>query len=137
MERIALGNLLTDADGTVLRRWADRVAATAEIQVVEEPAAALVHMQARDGARGVPFFLGEVLITRCRVLVNGAVGFGTALGEDAERSLCTAILDGALQIGHPLGAEIAAELERDRSRQQGQETTLVRRTRVRFQPEEG
>jgi alpha-D-ribose 1-methylphosphonate 5-triphosphate synthase subunit PhnG len=132
--------LLAEASLEVLERLADRVLAGAEVRVHKLPASELAHMQFRDPVRGQPFFLGEVLFHECVVELNGAWGYGYALGQDPQRALFAAVLDAALNAGHPLSAEIEAALDgsaREAAQNAATEATLVERTRVRFEVLDG
>lgn len=140
MDGVRHHEVLAEADVAVLRRLADAVAAASDVEVLQPPTGGLVHMQVRDPVQGGPFYLGEVLVTECRVAVGGVNGFGCVLGDDPERALCAAVIDAALEAGHPLAAEIGAALEEEAARQarrKAVEHSLVQRTRVNFEIMEG
>ena len=65
-----------------------------EVTVVDEPREELVMVQVRETAQGTLFYLGEALMTSCRVRVGGHVGRGMILGSDSRRAFCR---------GRPLG----------------------------------
>ena len=50
-------------------------------------------VQARETAQGSLFFLGEALMTSCRVRVGDAVGLGLVLGSDRCRAYELAVVD--------------------------------------------
>lgn len=114
MEAARRYEILAEAEISVLRRWAEAVTATHQVLVLKPPNVCLVHLQARDPVQGGAFFLGEVLISECRVEIDGTFGYGCALGEDYERALCAAIIDAAVNLHHPLSASIGQDLEGQR-----------------------
>lgn len=132
--------MLAEADLAVLERLANAVLANTDVRVHKLPAAELAHMQFRDPVRGQPFFLGEVLFHECLVEMDDAWGYGYALGQDPKRALYAAVLDAALNTGHPLSAQIEAALDgaaAEAERRSAVETALAERTRVRFEVLEG
>jgi phosphonate C-P lyase system protein PhnG len=62
------------------------------IDLADEPAPALVMMDARD-CFGTAFHLGEVLVTRAVVHRDGRVGFGLIIGDEPAKALLLACLD--------------------------------------------
>lgn len=129
-----------DAALAVLERLADGVLDTAEVRVLKAPADELVMLQARDSISDGPFFLGEVLIQACQVAIGANLGCGYALGTEPRRALAAAILDAALNAGHPHSAAIAAALEAEvveAHRRRLAESDLVDRSRVKFEALEG
>jgi alpha-D-ribose 1-methylphosphonate 5-triphosphate synthase subunit PhnG len=132
--------MLAEADLDMLERLADAVLAHTEVRVHKLPSAELAHMQFRDPVRGQPFFLGEVLFHECLVEMGDAWGYGYALGQDPRRALYAAVLDAALNAGHPLSVEIDAALDgaaAEADRRAATDAALVERTRVRFEVLEG
>ncbi|OUO92499.1 phosphonate C-P lyase system protein PhnG [Gordonibacter sp. An230] len=63
--------------------------------VLDEPREELVMVQARETAQGSLFFLGEALMTSCRVRVGDEVGLGLVLGSDRCRAYELAVVDAA------------------------------------------
>lgn len=129
-----------DASLAVLERLADAVLDSVEVRVIKAPADELVLLQARDPIADGPFFLGEVLIQACQVAIGGSLGCGYALGNEPRRALAAAILDAAMNAGHPHSAAIAAALEAeivDAHRRRLAESDLVDRSRVKFEVLEG
>ena len=67
-----------------------------EVTVVYEPREELVMVQVRETAQGTLFYLGEALMTSCRVRVGGHVGRGMILGSDSRRAYELAVADAVL-----------------------------------------
>jgi alpha-D-ribose 1-methylphosphonate 5-triphosphate synthase subunit PhnG len=132
--------VFAEADLGVLERWSDAVLSEADVRVVQQPSSELAMMQVRDPVSGGLFFLGEVLMQVCRVTIGDVAGCGYALGSDAPRALCAAILDAALNAHHRLSDGIAAALQAEAvevHRRRVAESRLVERSRVRFEVLEG
>jgi alpha-D-ribose 1-methylphosphonate 5-triphosphate synthase subunit PhnG len=72
---------------------AEQVAAGGGVTVLEPPRPASVMVEL-DGPAGV-FCFTEVVVTTARVQVEGAGGWGCALGWDAEGALAAALADAA------------------------------------------
>ena len=76
----------------IVREVKDELGAEA-LKVLDEPREELVMVQARETAQGSLFFLGEALMTSCRVRVGDAVGLGLVLGSDRCRAYELAVVD--------------------------------------------
>lgn len=81
-----------------------------EVSEVAAPHQGLVMCQVRETARNSRFYLGEALMTECRVRIGDTEGLGAVLGMDTERARAMAVVDAALSQPTPL--PVAAELER-------------------------
>ena len=88
-------------------------------QVLRAPEIGTVMVRGRAGAKGAPFNLGEMTVTRCSVrLATGAIGHGHVQGRDKAAALAAALIDAMAEDGHaaridagilqPLRAEAAA-----------------------------
>jgi len=107
--------LVLDQSG-LAARLAKQIRDRYRFAVLEEPDPCLVMIKQKESARNTAFFLGEVLVTEARVLLEGATGIGLVQGHDAEKALDLALIDGALQAGLAetqgwLGEFLAAEGE--------------------------
>lgn len=52
----------------------------------------------RERGKGELFYIGEALITEAKVYVDGAMGIGILSGEDSDKALDLAIVDGAYNL---------------------------------------
>lgn len=98
---------LSVAEPRALLALAERVAETAEVELVTGPEAATMLVRLTESVRGEPFHLAEVVVSQAQVRVDGARGDGLVLGADLRRALAAAICDGAAEAG-VLAAEVAA-----------------------------
>ena len=81
-----------------------------EVIEVTAPHQGLVMCQVRETARNSRFYLGEALMTECRVRIGDTEGLGAVLGMDDERARAMAVVDAALS--QPVPLDVAPEIER-------------------------
>ena len=83
-----------------------------EVETVETvaPRQGLVMCDVRETARNSRFYLGEALMTECRVRIGDVEGLGVVLGGDGRLAHALAVVDAALSLPQPLA--VAGELER-------------------------
>lgn len=98
------------------------------------PEPSLLMVRVRETVDGEVFNLGEVLVTRCEMILDGEPGWGMALGDDPERALCAAVLDAASRRGFPDGVEgeLRLQLAFAREARRGRWAS-VQPTRVEFE----
>ena len=92
---------LSQTDLQLLQGVVTQINAVSPVTVMKPACTALVMMGVKDSVQAVPFYLGEVLITKCAVAVNEITGYGFVMGEDPERAYCLAVLEATLQGEHP------------------------------------
>lgn len=105
------------------------------VAVITPPTVGMVMARIADGARGEVFNLGDVLVTEARVSIGAAEGWGMALGRAPDHALSIAVVDAALEAGHPDGASVERELAAlaaDAALVSAQEWRQVATTRVQF-----
>ncbi len=69
-----------------------------EYSTLRQPQTGMVMAVARTEAKGEPFNLGEVTVTRCAIrLASGETGIGYVMGSDREHALHIAVLDALAQ----------------------------------------
>ncbi len=83
-----------------------------EVETVETvaPRQGLVMCDVRETARNSRFYLGEALMTECRVRIGDVEGLGVVLGGDGRLAHALAVVDAALSLPQPLA--VAGELDR-------------------------
>jgi len=90
-------------------------AATA-VEVVKKPVCGMIMMRFRDTAEKCVFNIGEVLVTEAEVRIGSELGYAMVMGRDAEAALAGAIIDAAVESGHPLTPEIIDLLRSEEER---------------------
>lgn len=85
------------------------------VEVLSAPRQGLVMCEVRDTARCSRFYMGEALMTECRVLVSGpgagqeAEGLGAVLGVDDGLAYSLAVIDAACALPGSLECRIQLE----------------------------
>jgi alpha-D-ribose 1-methylphosphonate 5-triphosphate synthase subunit PhnG len=100
--------LLARAPGQALIALAERCVeeAGANPTVVSGPETGMVMMTVREPIARERFHLGEVLVTRAEVEVDGQRGWCMRLGDDRVAALAAAILDAEVAAGRPFAADV-------------------------------
>lgn len=65
------------------------------VKSIEEPNNGLVMVKVRETAKRQLFYLGEVFITECKVMINGHLGIGMVKGHEPELAYNLAVIDAA------------------------------------------
>ena len=102
---------LVESDPSVAHDLAALVERAVGVREVAPPRQGLVMCQVRETARNSRFYLGEALMTECRVRIGDAEGLGAVLGARPELARDLAVIDAALSEGG-VAPELADELER-------------------------
>jgi alpha-D-ribose 1-methylphosphonate 5-triphosphate synthase subunit PhnG len=106
------------------------------IEIVVAPKLGMTMVQAEDSIDFQPFYLGEVLITECQVLVNGQLGYGYCMGDAPQKAYSIAVMDAIMHTeGHPKQNDINAFIEIEKAKllkKQLEEYNQVLKTKVDF-----
>ena len=137
MNRYERTRVLVEGSADLAQEIASEIEGVCAVEVLDEPREELVMVKVREGARGSLFYLGEALMTSCRVRVGETVGLGLLLGSNRCRAYELAVIDAAFS--GPNGAALAArwderlaqEAERVRADEAAKQR-LVQRTKVDF-----
>jgi len=87
--------ILIKGSSDVPAKLAQEIQDNHEIKTIEDSNNGLVMIKARERAKQSLFYLGEVLITECKVMINGALGIGMVKGHQPELAYNLAIIDAA------------------------------------------
>ena len=63
------------------------------VKIIEEPNYGLVMVKVREGAKKTLFYIGEVLVTEAKILINGKLGIGIVTGNNTELAFCLGVID--------------------------------------------
>ncbi|MEG1244918.1 phosphonate C-P lyase system protein PhnG [Gordonibacter sp.] len=140
MKRYERTRALVEGDPTLVRSLVCEVedeAGVGAIEVLDEPREELVMVKVRETAQRSLFYLGEALMTSCRVRIGEAVGLGLVLGSDRCCAYELAVADAAFAgAGGPArsarwDARLREALDRIEERE-AEEARLVAATKVDF-----
>jgi phosphonate C-P lyase system protein PhnG len=124
------------ADAAVLEALADEVLETLEVEVARGPAVGLLMVRAEEPSDRQQFNFTEVTVSEAEVTAQGHRGYAVVMGRHPEKALAGAILDVALELGHPASAAIEGQLAEAlamESLRQRRLVAAVEPTRVRFE----
>lgn len=96
MTKKEISAVLARAAREEVEKIAALIRATERIELVKEPQKTLVMVKVRESVGQSLFYLGEVLATECMVMVNGIKGFSVMAGDDFDKVLSAAVIDGFL-----------------------------------------
>lgn len=96
MTKKELSAVLSRASGEEIEKIAAPLKETEQIEMIKEPQKTLVMVKVRESVGQSLFYLGEVLATECMVTVNGIKGFSVMAGDDFDKTLSAAVIDGLL-----------------------------------------
>ena len=63
------------------------------VEIVEEPNYGLVMVKMRESAKRTLFYIGEVLVTETKVLIQGKLGLGIVSGNKTELAYWLGVID--------------------------------------------
>jgi alpha-D-ribose 1-methylphosphonate 5-triphosphate synthase subunit PhnG len=68
-----------------------------QVKVIQEPESGLVMLKVRETSQKSLFYPGEVLVTECKVQIDGRIGIGIVTGDQPELSYNLAVIDAAYE----------------------------------------
>lgn len=136
MNRKQRTEILTTGDPELAASLASDILNHYQVDLIEEPNHGLVMVKVRETAQQSLFYLGEVLVTECKVRTNGAIGIGIVKGDQPELSYRLAVIDAAYAAGLEETAAWTAPLLEEHERIQAVRLAghmQVMKTRVDFE----
>ncbi|MHB8072756.1 phosphonate C-P lyase system protein PhnG [Desulfosporosinus fructosivorans] len=93
--------LLIKGSAEVSKEFAQEILKMYQVKIIEEPNNSLVMVKVRESAQQSLFYLGEVFITECKVMIDGYLGIGMAKGHELDLVYNLAIIDAAYNADLP------------------------------------
>lgn len=93
-----------------LKIMVERIEEQRHITTIKPAATGLIMIKMRDSAQLQLFYLGEVLVTECKVEIDSHVGIGIVRGVQEVRATYMATIDAAFNAGLPITAELIEKL---------------------------
>ncbi|NOV02949.1 phosphonate C-P lyase system protein PhnG [Paenibacillus planticolens] len=136
MKRKQRTEVLINGSPQLAAALANEIKGRYSVAVMEEPNHGLVMVKVRETAQKSLFYLGEVLVTECKVQIEGAVGIGIVKGDEPEKAYDLAVIDAAyaarLEETEAWTALLLSEGERLAAKRQDDHTSVLR-TKVDFE----
>ena len=95
MNRKRRTEILIKGSADTAERLAQEIMNLYDIRTIEESRNGMVMVKVRESAQRTLFYLGEVLITECKVMINGFLGIGMVKGHEPDLAYNLAIIDAA------------------------------------------
>lgn len=95
MNRRQRTETLINSSSNLATVLADEIKGRYDIDLMEEPNHGLVMVKVRETAKKSLFYLGEVLVTECKVRIAGKMGVGLVKGDEPEKAYDLAVIDAA------------------------------------------
>ena len=114
---------------------AKEIRESCEIQILKQPQKTLVMVKVRESVKKSLFYLGEVLATECMVTVNGIKGASVMAGDDFEKCISAAIIDGYLNDASNDHMAVLEKIEKLKEKQEKAREKLnrqLRKSKVNF-----
>jgi alpha-D-ribose 1-methylphosphonate 5-triphosphate synthase subunit PhnG len=99
MRRKRRTEILINGSKKLAAAMAKEILDTYEATAIEDPNDGLVMVKVRESAKKSLFYLGEVFVTECKVLINGSLGIGIVAGHEKELAYHLAVIDAAYKAG--------------------------------------
>lgn len=101
MKRRRRTEILINGSHNLAETLATTITSNYQVRAIQEPENGLVMMKVRETSKKSLFYPGEVLVTECKVQVDGAIGIGIVTGDLPEFSHHLAIIDAAYEANLP------------------------------------
>lgn len=124
------------ADEALLAEIADQLLETLDVTTSRGPTVGLLMVRVEEPSVRQSFNFAEVTVSEAEVLVGRHRGYAMVMGRAPEKALAGAIIDGAIEMGHPASADIERHLEsalRREKERQAREWARVAPTTVKFE----
>ncbi|BBI35932.1 phosphonate C-P lyase system protein PhnG [Cohnella abietis] len=84
---------LTALPSEELVEWKGKIESLGISEAIHSPALGLVMMRASESVTGQAFNVGEILISDSTVMLDGTLGYGVTMGNDADKAYTLALID--------------------------------------------
>lgn len=136
MNRKRRMHILIDGSRDLSKKMARQIEENHSVEVLMEPQEALTMIKMRETAKKSLFYLGEVLVTECKVRVNHQVGMGIVVGIEPDLAYYLAVIDAAFEAQCGEVAEwlplLAAEEQRIAA-EKNVKASAIHKTKVSFE----
>lgn len=136
MKRKERTEILINGSPEIAKRLAEEIESRYKVAVIEKPNQGLVMVRVRETAQKSLFYLGEVLVTECKIQIEDAIGIGMIKGNEPERACNLAIIDAAYAAGLNETSGWSDILQSEKIRIEAERTALhaqMLRTKVNFE----
>ncbi|MBT2758014.1 phosphonate C-P lyase system protein PhnG [Mesobacillus foraminis] len=97
MKRKRRTEILIKGSHTLPKQLARQVEQRYPVKIIQEPENGLVMLKVRETSQKSLFYLGEVLVTECKVCIYDHIGLGVVSGDEPELAYQLAVIDAAFE----------------------------------------
>jgi alpha-D-ribose 1-methylphosphonate 5-triphosphate synthase subunit PhnG len=97
MKRKERTEILIQGSAAIAKEFTKEIEKRYTVTLIQQPENGLVLLKARETAKKSLFYLGEVLVTECKVQIEDSIGIGIVKGHQEELAYCLAVIDAAYQ----------------------------------------
>lgn len=127
MTKRELSAILAKASTEETAELAGKIKRECEIKMLKEPQKTLVMVKVRESVKNSLFYLGEILATECMVTVKGVRGMTVIAGDDFEKAVDAAVIDGYLNCAGETEASVVIDKIRELGRKQAEGRAALNR----------
>lgn len=95
MKRKKRSAILVKGDWQLAESLAQEIISKYNVKTIQKPGRGLVMIKIREGAQNSIFYLGEILVTECKVQINGKLGVGIIQDDNPQMAYNLAVIDAA------------------------------------------
>lgn len=136
MEKKRLSRILGKCDREVLQQLAEPLMQKYSVKILRKPAKTMVMIRMKETVAKADFYMGELLACEAMVEIEGQKGFALMAGDDLDRVLYAAVVDGILKTDESCCEEIYRVLEEEERKileREQLEIKMHRATQVKFE----
>lgn len=136
MKRKRRMRILIEGSRDVSKKMARQIEQNHSVEVMMAPQEVLTMIKMRETAKKSLFYLGEVLVTECKVRVNHQVGIGIVVGIEEDLAYHLAVIDAAFKAQYSEVDEWIPWLVEDERRIEAAERveeSVIHKTKVNFE----
>lgn len=95
MKRKRRTEILINGSRQLAKELAGEIEKNYSLEVIQEPEHGMVMLKTRETAQKSLFYLGEVIVTECKVMLMNSIGIGIVIGDQPEFAYQLAVIDAA------------------------------------------
>ncbi|KXS38144.1 MAG: PhnG protein [Candidatus Frackibacter sp. T328-2] len=130
-----LTSILVKTEKEKLKKIAEKIENKYKVKILKPGDNALTMMGVRESVDSLPFYIGEVLISRCIVSVEDRKGYGFIMSDNIETAYHLALIDAVIYFDDQLREEIYKTAEKEKKRielEKKKEYAVLEKTKVKF-----
>ena len=133
MDKKRLSKILAKTDRRIVASLSADIQKTHRPVIVKEPDKTLTMIKMREPVKQSLFYIGEVIVCEATVEIDGVQGIAVLMGDDVEKTLDMAIIDGAINKGIFVGMDTLLDLEKEQNELVMRENAMHLKTMVNFE----